>query len=525
MGVNTDGNVETDTKIERSKRAYFKLVNAVGGVGYVHSNNLGDVFTAIVRTAMCFGVQSRGVSREQMGRMKIWDNTQLRRVAGYPLWRMMKEGVNSADLRYRLDVPPLDAWIYYTKASFFGHSIRRGPGHIAHDLFAGVFRIPMDDEHNDPLYRCINNVSLKSTNLSYKKTNVGVLDNIYEWLVQTAKIPLNLVFPVTKNKKLYYILTREAYLRSVYNDLKLSHVNASKIEERMTYLREKFGIENKKLDSYKQFQQSFDNSICFICKDLAGQIVDRRKRRLAIENKNNNGILVTQNDSDDFCKDTLPHEDFFDGNFIFGEERSLISHLCSNHCVDDEALEKACLEEVNERTALLVEQEEKDFIETNKQITSKDATFSFNLGNGETQRATRLLSCNICNIGFETSVGSLKAHLDQHKFLEANHNKILNATSIYRYKRGGKFFRPREHLIGPKGNFFPGSQTKFVKHVIKDSRYSRVDKRISCHNVGCSFNVSYDVSSGTNKQVTHAVAAFNTHLSKCKHKNKGGEKK
>ena len=56
-----------------------------------------------------------------------------------PLWRMKEDHVNQHDIRFRLKIPLLATVIHYKKASYLGHTMRRGNDWLPKIALTGRF--------------------------------------------------------------------------------------------------------------------------------------------------------------------------------------------------------------------------------------------------------------------------------------------------------------------------------------------------------------------------------------------------
>ena len=92
-----------------------------------------------------------------------------------------------------------------------------------------------------------------------------MVENVIDWLVKFAYIPVEFCFIICHNKGVFYQLTWEAFVRAVLEDAYNSNkVDDESINERKTQLCNNFGITNEDLDTYKEV---FNGETCCLCEE------------------------------------------------------------------------------------------------------------------------------------------------------------------------------------------------------------------------------------------------------------------
>ena len=118
--------------------------------------------------------------------------------------------------------------------------------------------------------------------------------------------------------------------------------------------------------------------------------------------------------------------------------------------------------------------------------------------------------CELCSVTFETSIGSMVEHAENH--IKIRKNNTPEFIRIYSSRSTGAY-RPLEHAYNSyTGKLFQGSDSEFAFHVMPVEFLS--SSNLACRK-GCGHSVKYNADM-TAKQLVKAVDKYCRHEMKCK---------
>ena len=253
LGIKLDPDEDINYKRDKGWKSYNSFKKKISALPGVSQREKGNLFSSIIRSTITYGLEARGMQQDEVNKLKVFDNLLCRLISNYNKITMEKYDVNQSDLRHRLDIPCLETFISYKKASFYGHTLRREGNPLVRRVLTGRFIPEYADsaELNEDEKKFLQFYS-KYDFPSDEVPRATIKSNVYKWLYDCCDVPEGCVEELIAwgDGSTFKRIINEGYVRGAILDYrKAKQVDKKFLLQRFKNLCEKYAIELKDPDS------------------------------------------------------------------------------------------------------------------------------------------------------------------------------------------------------------------------------------------------------------------------------------
>jgi len=420
---------DCDVRSARAWAGYYAFKSKICGIG-IGIYQIGKLVIAVARSALQFGRTSRATSKEENDRCQKDENAMVRRLLGINPFIMNSPNfdINMHDLRFRMRISDYTASLFYHKARQWAHWLRSEK--VGNPLLTGVLlpekssKLTGKKEVSDTEY-----IVWAGKKLNQVRGRPDLIEEAYRHLCDKCMFPEYAVSAISMcttevGKRIYYVLTREEYVRSMINDYRLGkQITEEKLEKRKKELCKRYQLRNPLLNSYKMY---FERGYCCICQEYGFGSEVRRER----------------------------HFQLYHDIGLRGDEYEEQMQCWS---VEEKLWEKKLGEAIEMRRKMAV-MDEPAFLERN---TGKvELIKNRGIKNLGTYR------CLTCDVNYTSSTDALERHLEVHE---------SKAVTKYYKLRGteARFHCAEQNFTG--GKCFPGQNTVLYGFIVNGVKFNEGD--------------------------------------------------
>lgn len=144
LGAQTDKRDGIAKRISKGRSQHHVLNSKVAGLGKTRQEK-AQVVVSLARPSMMYGLQTRGVSQAEMGKLQKTEDAIARKSMGIEKWAMEWQGKNMRDIRREAKMVPITVEARLRQFSSHARQMRRGPGSLARNALAGRFFPPREN--------------------------------------------------------------------------------------------------------------------------------------------------------------------------------------------------------------------------------------------------------------------------------------------------------------------------------------------------------------------------------------------
>jgi hypothetical protein len=138
LGMQTMWSSDTEIKIGKGWKAFWSMRAKTGGIS-LDFEERADLLVVCVRSAMSHGLITRPLARWEARELEAveWRMTEI--LLEVPRWRLQWAGENAHDIRFRARLGRISTAIDFQRATFIGHTLRRGEKDWTRMALTGLF--------------------------------------------------------------------------------------------------------------------------------------------------------------------------------------------------------------------------------------------------------------------------------------------------------------------------------------------------------------------------------------------------
>ena len=292
LGSYTNAASDIQHKISKGWDNYHSLKGKIASLRGASNKQKGHLLTAMIRSVITYAVESRGMNKSEIKQLRQFEDCIIRLVLSQDKLKMKGLEINMSDLRFSAGITELSAFIYFKKARFYGHEIRReNPDHkVIPAALTGRF-VPewIGEGEEDMSHWFYDFKNYSASVLSQNHNRATIRGNVADWLENVCKVPRNAIEYLAKwlHGEKYKIICREGYIKQILTDVKRGNkISQEQFVDRKSQLSQKNAVS----DDLNTAENLFRSGYCFICDEDFDKTNMSREKSIKSFNKHFNNV-------------------------------------------------------------------------------------------------------------------------------------------------------------------------------------------------------------------------------------------